>query len=103
MIIGERLHAIREKKRISLLDLERESGISRAEISRIESGHAVPSVTDLSRLALALDVPVPHLFFDPEHPTDMPRSLCHLTAPENQPKEGLEATGWLRRRLDRSH
>ena len=42
--------------------LAREAGVSRAQISAIEGGHHVPSVTTALALARALDVPLEELF-----------------------------------------
>ena len=57
MLIGDRLRAIREAKKLSQGDIERRSGLLRPYLSRIEN-HTVPSVETLEKLARALEVPL---------------------------------------------
>jgi len=72
MIIGDRLRAIREQKKLSQGDIEHRCGLLRCYISRIEHGHTVPSVETLEKLARALDVPLYQLFYDGEEPPELP-------------------------------
>jgi transcriptional regulator with XRE-family HTH domain len=53
MLIGDRLRAIHEAKRLSQGDVENRSGLKRSYISRVENGHTVPSVETLEKLARA--------------------------------------------------
>jgi transcriptional regulator with XRE-family HTH domain len=53
---GQRLRARRHALALSQPDLERETGIPKARISKYEHGHAVPSVPTLVKLADQLDV-----------------------------------------------
>src|SRR5690242_12862837 len=62
MIIGARLRELREAKGLSQGDIERQSGLLRCYISRIEHGHTVPSLETLERFAAALDIPLYRLF-----------------------------------------
>lgn len=72
MIIGDRLRAIREQKKLSQGDIEHRCGLLRCYISRIENGHTVPSIETLEKLARALEVPLYHLFYDGEEPPELP-------------------------------
>jgi transcriptional regulator with XRE-family HTH domain len=72
MIIGDRLRAIREQKKLSQGDIEHRCGLLRCYISRIENGHTVPSTETLEKLARALEVPLYHLFYDGEEPPELP-------------------------------
>lgn len=56
MLIGERIRAIREAKKLSQGDIEEPTALLRPYISRIENGHTVPSVETLEKLARALEV-----------------------------------------------
>lgn len=59
MQIGEILKLAREIKGMSVRDLERETGISNALISQIETGHVKsPSFVNVVRLCEALNLPV---------------------------------------------
>ena len=58
MIIGDRIRALREAKKLSQGNIEKRSGLKRAYISRVENGHTVPSVETLEKLACALEVPL---------------------------------------------
>jgi transcriptional regulator with XRE-family HTH domain len=62
MLLGERLRAIREAKKMSQGDVEHRRGLLRAYISRVENGHTVPAVETLEKFARALEVPMYRLF-----------------------------------------
>jgi transcriptional regulator with XRE-family HTH domain len=62
MVIGERLKALREQKKMSQGDIEKRTGLLRCYISRVENGHTVPSVDTMERMARALEVPMYRLF-----------------------------------------
>jgi transcriptional regulator with XRE-family HTH domain len=72
MVIGERLRQIRAQKKLSQADVERETGLLRCYISRVENGHTVPSVETLEKFAHALQVPMYQLFYDSEEPPEIP-------------------------------
>jgi transcriptional regulator with XRE-family HTH domain len=67
MLIGERLRELREGRKLSQGDITEIIGLPRSYISRIENGHAVPSVETLQRLAAALDVPLYRIFYTGDH------------------------------------
>ncbi len=60
--VGERIKALRDERRISLRALSRRSGISANALSLIERGKTSPTVTTLSAIAAAFNVPI-HTFF----------------------------------------
>jgi transcriptional regulator with XRE-family HTH domain len=64
MVIGEKLKAIRESKKLSQGDVENRTGLLRCYISRVENGHTVPSLETLQKFAKALDLQVYQLFHD---------------------------------------
>lgn len=72
MVIGDRLRQIREHKKLSQADIERQTGLLRCYISRVENGHTVPSVETLEKFAHALQVPMYQLFYDSEEPPEVP-------------------------------
>lgn len=72
MVIGERLRQIRAQKKLSQADVERQTGLLRCYISRVENGHTVPSVETLEKFAHALQVPMYQLFYDSEEPPEIP-------------------------------
>ncbi len=55
MIIGDRLRALREEKKLSQGDIEKRTGLLRCYISRVENGHTVPAIETLEKLARALE------------------------------------------------
>jgi transcriptional regulator with XRE-family HTH domain len=59
---GRRLKQLREKKKLTQLDLELESGISRTEISRIENGLKNIEFLTIVKLAVALDITIQEYF-----------------------------------------
>ena len=72
MIIGERLRALREQKKLSQGDIEKRTGLIRAYVSRVENGHTVPAVETLEKFARALEVPMYQLLYDGEEPPKQP-------------------------------
>src|SRR5438046_8809876 len=72
MIIGDRLRASREEKKLSQRDIEKRTGLLRCEISRVEHGHTVTAVETLEKLARALECPLYQLFYDGEEPPKLP-------------------------------
>lgn len=70
MVIGDRLRALREQRRLSQGDIEHRCGLLRCYISRVENGHTVPSIETLEKIAQALEVPLYQLFYDGEEPPD---------------------------------
>ena len=72
MIIGDRLRAIREQKKLSQGDIERRCGLLRCYLSRVENGHTVPNIETLEKWARALEVPLYQLFYDGEEPPKLP-------------------------------
>jgi transcriptional regulator with XRE-family HTH domain len=66
MLIGPRLRELREERKLSQGDITEVIGLPRSYISRIENGHAVPSLETLQRLATALDVPLYRIFYSEE-------------------------------------
>jgi len=66
MIIGDRLRALREEKKLSQGDIEKRTGLVRPYISRVENNHSVPNIETLEKWARALEVPMYQLFYDGE-------------------------------------
>lgn len=59
---GSRLKELREKKGMTQLDLEIQSGINRTEISRIENGQKNIEFLTIVKLAVSLGVDLKDLF-----------------------------------------
>ncbi len=109
MVIGDRIRAVREAKKLSQGDVEKRSRLLRVYISRVENNHTTPSVETLEKFANALDVPLYQLFYDGEEPPDFPNVAGRKTADEigrgRTGKEArlLERFGSLLGRMDESH
>src|SRR5260370_17000773 len=82
MIIGDRLRALREEKKLSQGDSEKRSGLFRCYISRVENGHTVPAIETLEKMARALEVPLYQLFYDGEEPPKLPNLLKRKSSGE---------------------
>ncbi len=68
MVIGDRLRALREHKKLSQGDIEKRSGLLRCYISRVENGHTVPAIETLEKMARAMEIPLYQLFYDGNEP-----------------------------------
>jgi len=80
MIIGERLRALRDEKKLSQGDVEKKTGLLRCYVSRVEHGHTVPSVETLEKMARALEIPMYKLFYESEEPPKLPNLLKRKSA-----------------------
>ncbi len=74
MLIGDRLRELREEKKMSQGDIERETGLLRCYISRVENGYTVPALETLEKFARALQVPMYRLFYDGDELPKVPRT-----------------------------
>lgn len=63
--IGEKLRALRLRKKMGLVELGQHSGLSPALLSKIERGRLVPTLPTLLRIALVFSVGLEHFFNDP--------------------------------------
>jgi transcriptional regulator with XRE-family HTH domain len=66
--IGAALHAHRAERGMSLGELSRASGLSRAILARIEGGAGNPSIETLWRVSRALDLPLGALLAEDQDP-----------------------------------
>jgi transcriptional regulator with XRE-family HTH domain len=82
MIIGDRLRALREEKKLSQGDIEKRTGLLRCYISRVENGHTVPAIETLEKLARALELPMYQLFYDGDEPPKLPNLLTRKSSDE---------------------
>jgi len=72
MIVGERLRALREEKKLSQGDIEKRTGLLRCYISRVENGHTTPAFETLEKLARAMEIPLYQIFYDGDRPPKIP-------------------------------
>ena len=72
MIIGDRLRALREDKKLSQGDIEKRTGLIRCYVSRVENNHTIPAIETLEKFARALEIPMYQLFYDGEEPPVLP-------------------------------
>ena len=72
MNIGDRLRTLREAKNFTQGEIEKRTGLLRTYVSRVENGHAVPSVETLEKFARALEVPIYQLFYDGDKSPTLP-------------------------------
>lgn len=63
--VGEKLRALRLKKKMGLVELGQHSGLSPGMLSKIERGRLVPTLPTLLRIALVFSVGLEHFFSDP--------------------------------------
>jgi transcriptional regulator with XRE-family HTH domain len=86
-VLGDRLRAAREARGLTLDQLSAATGVSKAHLSRLESGERQPSVGILVELAAALGTRVSTLFGEDE--TGVPLATFTLDAPRHR-AAGLE-------------
>jgi transcriptional regulator with XRE-family HTH domain len=64
MMIGKRVLNVREQRGLTLEDLAKRSGVSKATLWRIENDKVAPSTDSLQKIARALEVSVAYLSGD---------------------------------------
>src|SRR5512147_1236132 len=64
--IGDKLRALRLRKKLGLVDLGKHTGLSPALISKIETGKLFPTLPTLLRIAMVFNVGLEHFFAVPE-------------------------------------
>src|SRR6201997_1784896 len=62
--IGEKLRALRLKKKMGLVELGRHTGLSAAMLSKVERGKLFPTLPTLLRIALFFSVGLEYFFSD---------------------------------------
>lgn len=60
--VGKKIQKRREDKKLSLDDLSKKAGISKATISRFENGKSFPSIYVFARLCEALHISMDNIF-----------------------------------------
>jgi transcriptional regulator with XRE-family HTH domain len=97
MVIGDRLRAVREEKKLSQGDIEKRTGLLRCYISRVENGHTVPAIETLEKLARAFGIPLYQLFYDGEEPPQLPNLPKRRTANDSAWGSSGKDAGMLHR------
>jgi len=64
--IGEKLRALRLRKKLGLVDLAKHTGLSAALLSKIENAKLFPTLPTLLRIAMVYSVGLDHFFADKE-------------------------------------
>jgi transcriptional regulator with XRE-family HTH domain len=95
MIIGRRLKALRETKKLSQGDVEVRTGLLRSYTSRVENGHTVPSMETLEKFARVLEMPLYQLMYDGDKPPAPPERA------KNHAKNSWESSRAGARLMDR--
>lgn len=60
--LGEKLRQLRLKKKISLVDLGKHTGLSPSMLSQLENGKLIPTLPTLTRIAMVFDVGLEFFF-----------------------------------------
>jgi transcriptional regulator with XRE-family HTH domain len=64
--IGEKLRALRLRKKMGLVELSRHTGLSAAMLSKVERGKLFPTLPTLLRMAMVFSVGLEYFFSDDE-------------------------------------
>jgi transcriptional regulator with XRE-family HTH domain len=65
--VGEKFRRLRLKRKISLVDLGKQTGLSPSMLSQLENGKLIPTLPTLTRIALVFEVGLEHFFTGPDH------------------------------------
>jgi transcriptional regulator with XRE-family HTH domain len=95
MIIGDRIRAIREQKKLCQVDLAVRAGLLRSYLSQVENGEAVCDVGTLDRIAAALEVPLHELFYDGDEPPALPNLSKRHTADDIISSSGKKKSDFI--------
>jgi transcriptional regulator with XRE-family HTH domain len=97
--IGEKLRALRLKKKLGLVQLGQHTGLSPALLSKLERGKLFPTLPTLLRIALVFSVGLDHFFSNDEkrHTVGVVRRKDRLRFPE---KPGVHEPAYFFESLD---
>ena len=62
--VGAKLRQLRLRKKVSLVDLGKHTGLSPSLLSQLENGKMIPTLPTLARIAMVFDVGLEHFFGD---------------------------------------
>ncbi|MCU0228736.1 MAG: XRE family transcriptional regulator [Bryobacterales bacterium] len=62
--LGEKIRQLRMRKKISLVDMGKHSGLSASMLSQLENGKLIPTLPTLARVAMVFDVGLDYFFGD---------------------------------------
>lgn len=62
--IGRKIHSLRMRKKMGLVDLGKHTGLSASMLSQLENGKLVPTLPTLARISMVFDVGLDHFFAD---------------------------------------
>jgi transcriptional regulator with XRE-family HTH domain len=100
MNVGKRIRKLREAKGVSAAEIEKRSGLSRSYVSRVENGHTAPSLSNLEKIAKAIEVePYQLLFGEPKPPKKFGPTL--ITTPFPSTARIARVFGISKERVDR--
>lgn len=94
--LGARVRRVRLERGLTLRDTERQTGVSRSMLSKIERGRASPTATVLGKLAEGLKISISQLIGGP---VAIARRHPVLLRVKNQPVFRVARTGFERRSL----
>ncbi len=87
--LGEKLRRLRHRKKISLVDLGKQTGLSPSMLSQLENGKLIPTLPTLTRIAMVFGVGLDFFFTN----QDRVKPFCIVRAGERQrPVEDPGAT-----------
>src|SRR6266581_9249366 len=86
MMIGDRLRAIRQAKRLGQGDIKKRTGFAVPYISSVENDLASPGIGALGKWARALEIPLYAIFYDGNAPSKSP-VLPNATQPGESRKD----------------
>lgn len=81
--IGDKLRALRLRKKIGLVDLGKHTGLSPALLSKLENAKLFPTLPTLMRIAMVYSVGLDHFFAPPEN--DPVRSIVRRSERQRFP------------------
>jgi transcriptional regulator with XRE-family HTH domain len=62
--VGTTIRDLRNQRRLKIADIAERTGLTISHVSQIERGVANPSLSSLTKIAEALEVPIAHLFHE---------------------------------------
>lgn len=102
MNIGSKIRAIRNRKKITIAQMCKETGLSKGFISNVENNNTSPSINTLQLIANFLHVPLPYLLLEKdEHMTVIRKNEREFTTSKdsNLKVEHLASRGGLSIRM----
>ncbi|MDD2534909.1 MAG: helix-turn-helix transcriptional regulator, partial [Eubacteriales bacterium] len=90
--LGQRIRALRQSKKMRILDLANQTSLTSSMISQVERAGISPSIETLKKIGNALNVPVSYFFEEKNDDQDLANDLSEASVQDSGKNSELTAS-----------